>query len=126
MYTPNKIGVEPDRIAPPPKPLPSAEPEATPRRGWRWLPLSSLGDAVLGVEDVEGLAAALGLGRVDPEGVITHTERDRCSARRAVRAPTAAAEAGLQSGCLLFDGMRRGSFVLTPEFCRAMPDILKD
>ncbi|MEU2835087.1 hypothetical protein ABZ667_41790 [Streptomyces lavendulae] len=27
---PNKIGVEPDRIAPAPKPLPSAEPEATP------------------------------------------------------------------------------------------------
>ncbi|GAA3808254.1 hypothetical protein GCM10022206_53330 [Streptomyces chiangmaiensis] len=36
---PDKIGVEPDRIAPPPEPLTELEPEPEPtprRRRWRW------------------------------------------------------------------------------------------
>ncbi|NWF30160.1 hypothetical protein HW130_28540 [Streptomyces sp. PKU-EA00015] len=35
---PHKVGLEPDRIAPPPKELQPAEPEATPRRRRGWLP----------------------------------------------------------------------------------------
>ncbi|GGV76811.1 hypothetical protein GCM10010512_00030 [Streptomyces thermoviolaceus subsp. thermoviolaceus] len=33
---PHKIGLEPDRTAPPPEPLPEPEPAATPRRRSRW------------------------------------------------------------------------------------------
>lgn len=34
---PHKVGLEPDRIAPPPRTEPEVAPEATPRRSrWRW------------------------------------------------------------------------------------------
>ncbi|GAA2358973.1 hypothetical protein GCM10010246_56110 [Streptomyces cuspidosporus] len=35
---PHKVGLEPDRIAPPPKETPAPEPTVTPRRRRGWLP----------------------------------------------------------------------------------------